>query len=145
MKNKSLFKAVNATLVYSQHESKKLQIYAFIDGYQTGPMSKAEIKTLINKGIITNSTLVWMPLMRQWEKASNIPFVNKWLLLYTQDDKTHKTAKSTLYNDIVAAMAKLGYKGKVVENIVDDILMSNSSISISDAIKLALSRLMKLF
>lgn len=117
--------------------------YAFVNNQEVGPLSEVELKTLIKNQTISEDTLIWIPSMKQWEKASNIPVVNKWLLLYTQNNKTHKTAKSTLHNDIVAAMAKLGYKGKVVENIVDDILMSNSSISISDAIRLALSRLMK--
>lgn len=58
------------------------QLYASINGNQAGPFTEQEFIALIQKGLISNDTLVWKPGMSSWLPATQVPEVGKLLLLY---------------------------------------------------------------
>jgi hypothetical protein len=55
--------------------------YATVDNRVAGPLQPDEVSRLIERGKITNETLMWCAGMSNWTFASNIPEVNKFLLL----------------------------------------------------------------
>ena len=61
-----------------------IQLYAAINGNQAGPFCEQELITLIRKGLVSNSTLVWKPGLSDWIPASQVPEVGKLLLLYSE-------------------------------------------------------------
>ncbi|MCQ2256977.1 MAG: DUF4339 domain-containing protein [Bacteroidaceae bacterium] len=63
------------------NENQNEETYLAIDGRQAGPFSNSELVALINKGVLTENTLVWKANMSQWTVAKNVPQVNKLLLL----------------------------------------------------------------
>lgn len=59
------------------------QLYAAINNTQAGPFTEHEFITLIQKGLVTNSTLVWKPGLSGWVTANQLPETGKLLLLYS--------------------------------------------------------------
>lgn len=57
------------------------QWYAAIDGRQAGPLSEHDLETLVSRGLIDDTTLVWHPGMNGWQLACNVPLLNKLMLL----------------------------------------------------------------
>lgn len=55
--------------------------YAIVDGAQAGPLSTDELKRLITLGHVWSRTLMWRQGLGGWMHASDIPDVNKLLLL----------------------------------------------------------------
>lgn len=55
--------------------------YAVIDGHLAGPLSYNEIHKLIERDLLVADTLLWCPGMSSWEKAEDLPEINKELLL----------------------------------------------------------------
>lgn len=55
--------------------------YAAIDGRTAGPLTETELKSLVNRDVITESTLLWCPGMTAWKFGKDIPLINKLLLL----------------------------------------------------------------
>lgn len=56
--------------------------YAVVNGAQVGPLSEVEISQLISDRKVTTDTLVWKVGQISWDRAVNIPEVNKLILLY---------------------------------------------------------------
>jgi hypothetical protein len=121
---------------------------------QAGPFSDAEIKQLISNGVLTQNTLVWMPKMPQWMPASQVPAINKLFLLASMATTPSVPAApqtttppipqepiiSSIREEVVAAIAQLGYSNANARKIIDDVLASNPGISTSDAIKEVLKK-----
>ena len=63
--------------------SSGIQIYAAINGGQAGPFNEQELITLIQKGHINQSTMIWKQGLANWIPANQIPEVGKLLLLYS--------------------------------------------------------------
>lgn len=61
-----------------------IQIYAAINNTQAGPFSEQEFITLIQRGLISNNTLVWKAGLSNWVPANQLPEVGKLLLLYSK-------------------------------------------------------------
>ncbi|MBQ3831631.1 MAG: DUF4339 domain-containing protein [Bacteroidales bacterium] len=59
-----------------------LQMYVLVNNNQVGPLSEQEVINLIQKGVVTESTLVWKAGMSKWLIASQVPEMGKLLLLY---------------------------------------------------------------
>ena len=59
------------------------QLYAAINNTQAGPFTEQEFITLIQKGLVTSSTLVWKPGLSGWVTANQLPETGKLLLLYS--------------------------------------------------------------
>lgn len=55
--------------------------YAVIDSKQAGPLSEAEISSLIAKNLLDSHTLLWRPPMPGWLPATDIPEIYRLLLL----------------------------------------------------------------
>jgi len=60
-----------------------IQLYASINGSQCGPFNEQEVISLIQRGLLTNQTLVWKAGMKNWTMANQVPEVGKYLLLYS--------------------------------------------------------------
>ena len=63
-------------------QSAMLQMYVLVNNNQVGPLSEQEVITLIQKGLVNESTLVWKAGMPKWLNASQVPEMGKLLLLY---------------------------------------------------------------
>ncbi len=59
--------------------------YVVADGHVTGPLSEAELTTLVSRGIVGKGTFVWMPGMAGWKLAADIPEVYKIVLLNSSE------------------------------------------------------------
>lgn len=57
------------------------QWYAAVDGQQAGPLSDNEVRELISRSLIKGDSLMWCPGMQAWKYASDIPQINKLILL----------------------------------------------------------------
>lgn len=55
--------------------------YIAVNGKQAGPFNDDELQRMVQGGIVTNDTLVWKQGMPQWRKASEVPEINKILLM----------------------------------------------------------------
>ena len=56
--------------------------YVVVNGTQVGPLSETEMSQLIANNKVTSDTLVWKVGQISWDKALNIPEVNKLILLH---------------------------------------------------------------
>ena len=56
-------------------------IYISDGKIQAGPFTKEECELLIDKDVLTEESLIWMPRMSNWELAKNVPIINKLFLL----------------------------------------------------------------
>ncbi len=65
-----------------QMSSAALQVYAYIENKQVGPLNEEECITLIQDGMIVDNTPMWKSGLANWQMASQIPEVGKLLLLY---------------------------------------------------------------
>lgn len=65
-----------------QMQTAALQIYAYIDNKQVGPLNEQECIALIQKGKIVENTPMWKIGMTNWVTASQIPEMGKLLLLH---------------------------------------------------------------
>jgi hypothetical protein len=63
--------AINARLP----SQASLIFFVIIDGKQAGPFSEAELIRLISEKKVVKETYVWMPGMRDWQIAENVPAV----------------------------------------------------------------------
>lgn len=61
-----------------------MQLYAAINNTQAGPFTEQEFATLIQRGLVTGSTLVWKAGLSSWVPATQLPEVGKLLLLYSK-------------------------------------------------------------
>ena len=55
--------------------------YVALNGKQAGPFSDEELRFMIQNDILTGETLVWKKGMAQWQKASEVAEVNKFLVM----------------------------------------------------------------
>jgi hypothetical protein len=60
------------------------QLYAAINNTQAGPFTEQEFITLIQRGLVNGSTLVWKAGLPSWVPATQVPEVGKLLLLYSK-------------------------------------------------------------
>ncbi len=65
-----------------QMQGVALQVYAFIENKQVGPLSQDECIELVEMGKIVDNTPIWKPGLKSWLAASQIPEIGKLLLLY---------------------------------------------------------------
>jgi hypothetical protein len=49
--------------------------YAILDGKQAGPFSETELARLITEKKVVKETYIWMPGMKDWQLAENVPSV----------------------------------------------------------------------
>ena len=126
-------------------------LYIANNNQQAGPFSEMEVKQLIASGVITQTTLAWMPNMPQWMPAGQIPVINKLFLLATmtpfvgQSNAMPPFPQQHMVNsnreEIIAALGRLGYANALIRNLVDEVLAINPTISTSDAIKEVLKKM----
>lgn len=125
-------------------------VYIANNNQQAGPFSEVEVKQLISNGVLTPSTLVWMPKMPQWTLANQVPALNKLFLLASVATPSASTkaapivqpiAENPIRNEVVAAIAQLGYSNANVRKIIDDVLATNPNMSVEDAIKEVLKKI----
>lgn len=125
-------------------------MYIVNNGQQAGPFSEAETKQLIKSGILTPLTMVWMPKMPQWMPASQVPAINKLLLLNSMATPSSANnpqvvpkpiAENPIKDEVVAAISQLGYSNASTRKIIDEVISQNPNISSADAIKEVLKRL----
>lgn len=125
-------------------------VYIANNNQQAGPFSEVEVKQLISNGVLTPSTLVWMPKMPQWMLANQVPALNKLFLLASVATPSAATkaapivqpiAENPIRNEVVAAIAQLGYSNANVRKIIDDVLATNPNMSVEDAIKEVLKKI----
>lgn len=125
-------------------------VYIVNNGQQAGPFSEAETKQLIKNGILTPLTMVWMPKMPQWMPASQVPAINKLLLLNRMVTPSSANnpqvvpkpiAENPIRDEVVAAIGQLGYSNANTRKIIDEVISQNPNISSADAIKEVLKRL----
>lgn len=125
-------------------------VYIANNNQQAGPFSEVEVKQLISNGVLTPSTLVWMPKMPQWMLANQVPALNKLFLLASVATPSAATkaapivqpiAENPIRNEVVAAIAQLGYSNANVRKITDDVLATNPNMSVEDAIKEVLKKI----
>ena len=125
-------------------------VYIANNNQQAGPFSEVEVKQLISNGVLTPSTLIWMPKMPQWMLANQVPALNKLFLLASVATPSASTkaapivqpiAENPIRNEVVAAIAQLGYSNANVRKIIDDVLATNPNMSVEDAIKEVLKKI----
>ena len=125
-------------------------VYIANNNQQAGPVSEVEVKQLISNGVLTPSTLVWMPKMPQWMLANQVPALNKLFLLASVATPSASTkaapivqpiTENPIRNEVVAAIAQLGYSNANVRKIIDDVLATNPNMSVEDAIKEVLKKI----
>ena len=128
-------------------------VYIANNNQQAGPFSEVEVKQLMSNGVLTPSTLVWMPKMPQWMPASQVPVINKLFLLASmsvtratlQNNCTpplpQQPVENSSRNEVVAAIAQLGYNNSHARKIIDDVLATTPGITASDAIKEVLKKI----
>ena len=59
-----------------------IQFYAIVNNSQVGPLSEQEFIALIQRNLISTSTLIWKQGMANWQPAQQVPEAGKLLLLY---------------------------------------------------------------
>lgn len=125
-------------------------VYIANNNQQAGPFSEVEVKQLISNGVLTPRTLVWMPKMPQWMLANQVPALNKLFLLASVATPSASTkaapivqpiAENPIRNEVVAAIAQLGYSNANVRKIIDNVLATNPNMSVEDAIKEVLKKI----
>ena len=120
-------------------------VYIANNGQQAGPFSEAEVKQLMANGVIGQTTMVWMPKMPQWKPANQVPAINKLFLLSSGSQSTSSVPPAPVANpirdEVVAAVAQLGYNNANARKIIDEVLRSNPGISAGDAIKEVLKKM----
>ena len=125
-------------------------VYIANNNQQAGPFSEIEVKQLISNGVLTPNTLVWMPKMPQWMLANQVPAINKLFLLASVAPQlqttntapiTQTVTESPIRNQVVAAIAQLGYSNVNIRKIIDEVLATSSNISVEDAIKEVLKKI----
>lgn len=126
------------------NRSKELY-YAVVDGCQVGPLRESELKTLIKNGMVTAGTLIWMSQLANWTQAKFVPCVHKLLLLLNKSKKLKYVQSTVKQNkmreDMISSLTTLGFKPKIVSNIVDQVLNENPDISLECGIKNVLKRI----
>jgi hypothetical protein len=55
--------------------------YAMLDGNQAGPFSETEITRLIGEKKISSETYIWIPGMRDWKRAKDMPEIARLVAL----------------------------------------------------------------
>lgn len=55
--------------------------YVAVNGKQAGPFSEDEMHKMVNGSLINTETLIWKQGMQTWNKASDVPEINKYLLM----------------------------------------------------------------
>lgn len=120
--------------------SKDAVTYIAVDGQQVGPLTEKELKVLCQNGILTADTLVWMPNLINWTQADTIPQIKKILLLASlPSDNMSKASQPSinnqLRNEVVGALAQLGYNNASVRKVIDEVLLKHPDITTADAIK----------
>jgi len=58
-----------------------LSYFVVVDGAQAGPFNEQQLEQLIREGKVTGESLVWRTGITAWVTASNLPDVNRLLLL----------------------------------------------------------------
>ena len=128
-------------------------VYIANNGQQAGPFTEAEIKQLISNGVLTPTTLVWMPNMSQWAPANQTPAINKLFMLMATPKSSApapsipvppmpvQPLQSAVREDVVAALAQLGYSNAGVRKLVDDMITKSPSLSTEEVVKEVLKRL----
>ena len=127
-------------------------VYIANNGQQAGPFSESEVKQLMNNGVLAPETMVWMPNMSQWMPASHVPAINKFFLLMSMEQNNtlssvqnpispSKQVESPIRDEVIAAIAQLGYSSAKVRNLIDEIMLQNPGLPIEEIIKNVLKRL----
>ena len=120
-------------------------VYIAINGKPAGPFSTEELRQLIGNKVVTEDTLVWMAGMPQWTNAKLVPLLNKIFIMQQPAQASSKlnvaNANAALREEILSAMARLGYADASVRKIVDEIISDNPNVSTSDAVKEILKRM----
>lgn len=124
-------------------------VYIANNGQQAGPFTESEVKQLINNGVISQTTLIWMPKMPQWALANQVPAINKLFLLSSMSAKSSQSApKEPVAQDaipnrseVISAVSQLGYNNANARRIVDEVLSQHPGISSGDAVKEVLKKL----
>lgn len=62
-------------------QASSVQWYAAIDNHLAGPLSEKDLHKFIEKNLLVADTLLWCPGMKTWQRAQDIPVINKELLL----------------------------------------------------------------
>lgn len=57
------------------------QFYIVVDQSQAGPFSEEELAKLVENKLLSSETLVWKEGMPAWQPASQVPEVNKLLIM----------------------------------------------------------------
>ena len=82
--------------------------------------------------------------------ANQVPAINKLFLLASVAPQLQSTntapitqivTESPIRNQVVAAIAQLGYSNVNIRKIIDEVLATNSNISVEDAIKEVLKKI----
>ncbi|MCI5978405.1 MAG: DUF4339 domain-containing protein [Bacteroidales bacterium] len=60
---------------------KKPGFFAVVDDHTVGPLTDAELQTLVQSSKINADTFVWREGMPGWEHATDVPEVYKYILL----------------------------------------------------------------
>lgn len=117
--------------------------YAIIEGRQTDPIKEKELKKFISNGDITSDTLMWTYGLSEWQPANQLPIVYKYLLLAsnkrTQISKG-AISNSSLREDLLKAIAALGYRKNDYVTIVDKVIQDNPRLSMEEMLKILISR-----
>lgn len=118
-----------------QDEAKSF--YAYINGQQAGPMSEKEMKQLITQGLVKEDTMIWTQNLPQWTQAAAVPQIYK-LLLLSSKSSNPKPAEPSIdkakKEDILSALAALGFKKQSFGQKVDELLIKQPDITVEDAI-----------
>ncbi|MDE5840900.1 MAG: DUF4339 domain-containing protein, partial [Muribaculaceae bacterium] len=62
-------------------QTPSVQWYAAIDNHFAGPLSEKDLHKFIERNLLVADTLLWCPGMKAWQRAEDIPVINKELLL----------------------------------------------------------------
>jgi hypothetical protein len=127
-------------------------VYIANNRQQAGPFSELEVKQLMNNGVLTPNTMVWMPNMSQWMPACQVPAINKLFLLMSVPQKNTPNSsqiplppssprENLIRNEVVAAIAQLGYSSEKVLNLINETISQSPSLSTKEIIKNVLTRL----
>ena len=144
MSYSSLFRAMSKAMQTPSPAAAKTHIYLAVNGQQSGPFTKTELIQLVKNGTLTADTYVWEAGMANWTIASELPHVNKLLLLHAPKRRHTATEphkdEHPLRKDLIEAMAQLGCKGADTTRAIDTLLADQPDIHISDAVKILLQR-----
>lgn len=127
-------------------------VYIANNGQQAGPFTEAEVKQLMNNGVLTPETMVWMPNMSQWMLANHVPAINKLFLLMSMMQNNapssaqipvspSRKVENSVRNEVIAAISQLGYSSAKVRSLIDETILQNPGLSIEEIIKNVLKRL----